>query len=111
MSSSATIIATVPKSAAICSSAPGRAIHSRPNGSRGRKCRFCQGTKARPQSAPSVMTAAGMNRSMLEFGRGVPVRPQRVLKRPATFRRARARLPLGSLRREVSSITSMSKIG
>ena len=31
MSSSATVIATVPKSAAICSSAPGRATHSRPN--------------------------------------------------------------------------------
>ena len=64
MSSSATVIATVPKSAAICSSAPGSAAHSRPNGSRGRKCRFCQGTKARPHSAPSVMMAAGMNRSM-----------------------------------------------
>ena len=87
MSSSATVIATVPKSAAICSSAPGSAAHSRPNGSRGRKCRFCQGTKARPHSAPSVMMAAGMNRSWLEFGRGVPVRPQRVRKRPATFRR------------------------
>ncbi len=85
MSSSATVIATVPKSAAICSSAPGSATHSRPNGSRGRKCRFCQGTKARPHSAPSVMMAAGMKRSRLEFGRGVPVRPQRVRKRPATF--------------------------
>ena len=111
MSSSATVIATVPKSAAICSSAPGSAAHSRPNGSRGRKCRFCQGTKARPHSAPSVMMAAGMNRSWLEFGRGVPVRPQRVRKRPATFRRARARLPLGSLRREVSSIISTSNSG
>ena len=85
MSASATVIATVPNSAAICSSAPGRATHSRSNGSRGRKCRFCQGTKARPQSAPSVMIAAGMNRSMAEFGRGVPVRPQRVRKRPATL--------------------------
>ena len=97
MSSSATVIATVPKSAAICSSAPGSAAHSRPNGSHGRKCRRCQGTKARPHSAPSVMMAAGMNRSWLEFGRGVPVRPQRVRKRPATFRRPRARLPLGIL--------------
>ena len=62
---------------------PGRAAHSRPNGSRGRKCRFRQGTKARPHSAPSVMMAAGMKRSWLEFGRGVPVKPQRVRNRPA----------------------------
>jgi hypothetical protein len=47
--------------------------------------------KARPHSAPSVMIAVGMNRSMLEFGRGVPVRPQRVRNRPAIFNSARAR--------------------
>ena len=105
MSASATVIATVPKSAAIRASAPGRAAHSRPNGSRGRKCRFRQGTKARPHSAPAVMIAAGMKRSWLEFGRGVPVKPQRVRNRPAIFASARARLPLGSLKRDVSSIT------
>jgi hypothetical protein len=42
------------------------------------------------------MMAAGMKRSRLEFGRGVPVRPQRVRNRPETFSRARARLPVGS---------------
>ena len=34
------------------SSAPGSAIHSRPNGSRGRKCRFCQGMKAPAPQRP-----------------------------------------------------------
>ena len=111
MSSSATLIATVARSAAIASSAPGSGIHSRSEGSRGRKRRFRQGMKARPQSAPSVIIAIGMNRSRLEFGRGVPVSPQRVRKRPAILISARARFPAGSLRREVSSITSMSNSG
>ena len=111
MSSSATVIAMVPKSAAILSSAPGSATHSRPNGSRGRKCCFCHGHEgAAPQRA--VGDDRGRHEQVLaELGRGVPVRPQRVRKRPATFRSARARLPLGSLRREVSSITSMSNSG
>ena len=80
MSSSATVIATVPKSAAICSSAPGSAAHSRPNGSHGRKCRRCQGTKARPHSAPSVMMAVGMNEVLARIrtrGAGqAPARPK-----------------------------------
>ena len=53
--------------------------------------------KARPQSAPSVMIAAGMNRSIAEFGRGVPVKPQRVLKRPATFKQGAGALAAGVL--------------
>jgi len=57
------------------------------------------------------MTAAGMNKSMLEFGRGVPVRPQRDRKRPAMRNRARARLPYGSLSRDVSSMISTSNSG